>query len=117
VIGGELAENISTPAIFAELRRAYDTYYILPEGSSYVGDDRVLGHWRGLLGQHVIQLDCLDAVCETIALAIGLGEGAIDLSAGLRDLADVGSAAGPTVGKALAGLGARRGAIAIANPS
>jgi hypothetical protein len=117
VIGGERAKSISTEAIFAELRRFYHTYYILPEGSSYVGDDRVLGHWRGLLGQHVIQLDCLDAVCETIALTIGLGEGAIDLYAGLRDIADVGSAAGPTVGKALAGLRARRGTIAIANPS
>jgi hypothetical protein len=113
VIGGERAENISTEAIFAELRRAYDTYYILPEGASYVGNDRVLGHWRGLLGQHVIQLDCLDAVCETIALTIGLAEDAIDLDEGLDHLDEVGSDAGPSVSRALARLEASRSVVAV----
>jgi adenylosuccinate synthase len=43
----------------------------------------VLGVWRGLLGQNVIELADLDAVCETIALTVGLGEEAIDLAADL----------------------------------
>ncbi|NUR58369.1 MAG: hypothetical protein HOV87_06705, partial [Catenulispora sp.] len=58
--------------VVRELTRKFDVYYILPEGSSYVGNDEVLGSWRALLGQNVIQLDDLDAVCETIALTIGL---------------------------------------------
>jgi hypothetical protein len=78
---------------------------ILPEGASYAGDEQVLGTWRALLGQNVIELADLDAVCETIALAVGLGEEAIDLAAGLADLQDVGSTAGRTVGRALAGIG------------
>ena len=55
----------------------------------------MLGFWRDLLGQNVIELDDLDAVCETIALTVGLGEEAIDLDGGLADLAEVGSDAGP----------------------
>jgi hypothetical protein len=99
-------EPARTEAIFAELRRRWEVFYILPEGSSYVGDRRVLGAWRTLLGEHVISLADLDAVCETIALAIGLREGAVDLADGLADLADVGSGAGGVVSRALAPLGA-----------
>jgi hypothetical protein len=106
VIGDRLAEDISTEAIVAELKRRYHVYYILPAGSSYVGDATVLDYWRGLLGQNMIELDDLDAVCETIALTVGLEEGAIGLDDGLHDLADVGSAAGATVGRALATIGA-----------
>jgi len=62
-----------------------------------------------LLGQNVIELDDLDAVCETIALTVGLGEDSIDLDEGLADLADVGSTVGATVGKALTPL--RRGTV------
>jgi hypothetical protein len=105
LIGDRRGEKITTDAILAELQRRYHVYYILPSGSSYVGDNRVLGRWRDLLGQNVIDLDDLDAVCETIALTIGLNEGAIDLDAGLDDLDDVGSSAGASVGRALARIG------------
>lgn len=104
VLGEHIPQDIPVTDILAELQRTYHVYYILPAGSSYVGNTEVLGIWRKLLGQNVIELDDLDAVCETIALTVGLGEEAIDLAAGLADLADVGSAAGGSVSKALAGL-------------
>jgi len=110
IIGDDLEEDISTDAVLDELKRRYHVYYILPAGSSYARDERVLDHWRNLLGQNVIQLDDLDAVCETIALTVGLGEDAIDLDTGLAHLIDVGSAHHGTVGKALAPL--HRGAVA-----
>ena len=66
-----------------------------------------------LLGQNVIELDDLDAVCETIALTVGLGEEAIDLDEGLVAPAGVGSAAGTSVSRALAPLGSGRGAVAV----
>lgn len=106
VIGDELVEDIPVAAVVAELRRKYDVYYILPAGSSYAGDARVLDCWRRLLGQNVIQLDDLDAVCETIALTIGLGEEAIDLAEGLDHLREYGSPAGASVSRALATIGA-----------
>ncbi|WP_194915371.1 hypothetical protein [Catenulispora rubra] len=95
--------------VVRDLTRKFDVYYILPEGSSYVGNDEVLGAWRALLGQNVVQLDDLDAVCETIALTIGLAEDRIDLDAGLNDLRNVGSRAGKSVERALGDLDAHRG--------
>ncbi|WP_433246774.1 hypothetical protein ACQPYK_45830 [Streptosporangium sp. CA-135522] len=104
VIGDKLGRDIPTEMIVAELTRKYDVYYILPAGAGHAGDGQVLAAWRGLLGQNVLELDDLDAVCETIALAVGLGEDAIDLDQGLNDLDELGSAAGAAAGRALARL-------------
>jgi hypothetical protein len=112
VIGDHLGEDIPLPGILAEVTRRWDTYYVLPAGSGYAGDARVLGFWRDLLGQNALELDDLDAVCETIALTVGLGEDAIDLDRGLDDLCDVGSGAAATVSKALARVGADRAGVA-----
>ncbi|GAA3091673.1 hypothetical protein [Streptosporangium carneum] len=107
VIGDRLGQDVPTREIVAELTRTYDVYYILPAGASNSGDRQVLDAWRALLGQNVLELDDLDAVCETIALTVGLGEDAIDLDEGLNDLDEVGSTAGAAVGKALARLDRR----------
>jgi hypothetical protein len=108
-IGDRLTEAISTEAIIAELRRSFDVYYLMPAAAGWGGDTEILTRWRELLGQNVLELDDLDAVCETIAVTVGLGEDTIDLDEGLADLVEVGSAHGATVGKALAPL--RRGAV------
>ena len=108
VIGDGLQADIPLHDIVSELTRAWDTYYILPEGASYAGDREVLSFWRGLLGQNVIELADLSAVTETIALTVGLGEDAIGLRDGVADLDDVGSDAGPAVSKALAAIGSSR---------
>ncbi|WP_433218424.1 hypothetical protein ACQP00_12425 [Dactylosporangium sp. CS-047395] len=112
VIGDKLSEPIALRAIVDEVRRMYDTYYILPAGSSYAGNTTILDFWRDLLGQNVIALDDLDAVCETIALTVGLGEDSIDLDEGLADLDEVGSAAAGSVSKALARIGGGRAPLA-----
>jgi len=116
VIGDGLQGGVPVASLVAEVTARWDTYYILPAGASYVGDRQVLGFWRDLLGQNVIQLADLDAVCETIALTVGLGEDAINLDAGLTDLDDVGSAAGPTVSRALAAIGSGRRVLELAPP-
>jgi hypothetical protein len=108
-IGDELPQPVAIRNLVAQLTRRWDTYFILPEGAAHAGDGQVLGTWRSLLGQNVIELADLDAVCETIALTVGLGEETIDLDEGLTDLADVGSSAGPAVRRALAAIGAYRG--------
>jgi len=113
VIGDGLQADIPLAAIVPELTRAWDTYYILPEGASYAGDSEVLSFWRGLLGQNVIELADLAAVSETIALTVGLGEDAIDLSHGLADLDDVGSDAGTAVSNALATIGSSRSELIL----
>jgi hypothetical protein len=109
VIGDTLSEPLALKTILAELQRKFDVYYILPAAAGHGGDSKILAFWRKLLGQNVIALEDLDAVCETIALTVGLGEEAIDLTEGLDDLAEVGSGAGAAVGKALARLGSGGG--------
>ncbi len=116
VIGDGLQTAIPLAEMVSEVQRKWDTYYILPEGASYAGDRQILRFWRDLLGQNVIELADLDAVCETIALAVGLGEAAINLDDGVADLQDVGSPAGPAVSNALAVLGTTRGTLAISGP-
>ncbi|MFC8453263.1 hypothetical protein [Kitasatospora sp. NPDC057223] len=117
VLGDEITEDIPVTAILAELRRSYDVYFILPAGTAHAGSTDVLGTWRKLLGQNVIELDDLDAVCETIALTVGLGEEAIDLEEGLDDLADIGSDSAASVGRALAGLARRSSEVAVPGAS
>ena len=78
-----------------------------------MGDDEVLERWRRLLGQNVIQLDALDAVCETIALTVGLAEDAIDLDEGLDHLREYGSRSGPSVSTALATISTNRAMVAV----
>ena len=114
VIGDGMQAPLPLAALMAEVTAKWDTYYILPAGASYAGDAQVLGFWRDLLGQNVIELADTGAVCETIALTVGLGEDAISLDDGLADLGDVGSAAGPAVSKALAIIGAGRAALDVA---
>ncbi len=113
VVGDEAAQDVPLATIIAELKRKFEVYFIIPEGAYYSGDDRLADFWRGHLGQNVIRLDDLDAVCETIALTVGLAEDAVDLEEGLDHLREFGSAAGGSVSRALAPLDARRGAVAV----
>jgi len=92
IIGDGLQQDIPTKDIVRELRERYHVFYILPQGASYGGDATILGFWRRLLGQNVLELEDAEAVCETIALTIGMTEGVIDLKAGSGDLRDYGVA-------------------------
>ncbi|WP_052398287.1 hypothetical protein [Streptomyces sp. NRRL F-5123] len=101
VLGETIPQDIPVQDMLAELQRKFHVFYILPAGASHAGNAGVLAVWRRLLGQNVIELDDLGAVCETIALTVGLGEEAIDLAAGLADLAELGSEAVDSVARAL----------------
>lgn len=108
VIGDDLPADIPLMDIVAELRRKFEVFHIVPGGAYHGRDERVTKFWRKLFGQNVIVLDDLDAVCETIAVTIGLAEQAVNLAEGLDDLADVGSDCVAVVGKALAPLATSR---------
>jgi hypothetical protein len=113
IIGGEPSEDIPFDSIVAELKRRFEVYFIIPEGTFHSGDERLAEFWGDHLGQNVIRLDDLDAVCETIALTVGLAEDAVDLEEGLDHLREFGSDAGTSVSRALAPLTARRGAVTV----
>jgi hypothetical protein len=110
LIGDDLQSDIPTRAIFEELREKFETFYLIPNGASNSSDARIRHTWQSILGQNVLQLEDPAAVCETIALTIGLSEGKVDLAAGIDDLRDVGVAApiARTVSRAMTFLANRR---------
>ncbi|MER6814534.1 hypothetical protein ABT299_35115 [Spirillospora sp. NPDC000708] len=113
VVGDDLERDLPVEDVLRELQRMYEVYFIIPEGAYHSGSRELKDFWQGLLGQHVLYLDDLDAVCETIALTVGLAEDAIDLDEGLGHLAEAGSDAGASVSRALARLDASRAPVAV----
>jgi hypothetical protein len=124
LIGDGLQEDVPTKDIFDELRERWDVYYLFAREGSYqpsdvidAGDDGHATGWRPILGQNAMILDDASAVCEVIALTVGLGQGVIDLDEGLDHLREEGTdvRALETAGKALATVGAGRPALGEAD--
>ena len=116
VLGEPARGQVDVAELYREVQQRWDTYFILPIQSSYFTDRQVRGHWRALLGERLLLLEDPAAVCELIALTIGLNEGTIDLTGGLDDLRRIGSGHGATVRKALTGVGTGRRMIAPFDP-
>jgi hypothetical protein len=123
LIGAKLQDNLSTEDVYAQLQEKWDLYFLFAEQANYtaaeiIGEDTPIAGdptWRMLLGQNALVLSDADAVCETIALTIGLGEGVIDdIDEGLGHLAEIGVESGiaGSVGKALATVGGGGSAVA-----
>jgi len=112
--GDALQADISFTDILAEVRKRWDTYFIMPGAAYHSGNTEISDFWSGHLGQNFIRVPETDAIPETIALTAGLAEGSTDLDSGLADLADVGSTAGGAVGSALATFAG--GAVAVTPP-
>ncbi|WP_043718916.1 hypothetical protein [Kutzneria sp. 744] len=93
VIGDNVGQDISVESVYRELAARWHVFYILPKQSSYYGDPEIAAHWTTLLGERFLRLEDPGAVCELIALMVGVGEGRIDVGGGLADLRDVGSQA------------------------
>jgi hypothetical protein len=104
LIGDNMQSDISLSQMVRELQQKFEVFFLLPRGASHGGSSQVLSFWRKLFGQNVIELDDPNAVCEVIALQIGLAEGTIDLDDGLNHLKEFGvkSSTINTVSKALA---------------
>lgn len=110
-------EGDLTPKQVAELaQEKWEVYHLVINNFSAQAQHSI-EHYTELLGKdHVIVLEDESAACETIALAIGMAEGMIDLDEGLDDLDDVGAgAARGAVSKALAKFGGGGGAVAVAD--
>lgn len=91
IIGDHLERNIPVEQIIAEVQQRYEYFHIIPTHTSHGSSADVQGRWRELLGERVLLLEDEAAVCETIALAIGLCEGVVDdLYKGADDLVQAG---------------------------
>jgi hypothetical protein len=116
VLGEPARAHIDVAELYREVQQRWETYFILPNQSHYYTDRQVREHWRALLGERLLLLDDPAAVCELIALTIGLNEGTVDLTGGLDDLRQIGSGHGRTIRKALAGVGTGRRMITPHDP-
>lgn len=113
-IGDDEAQDLSVEEVYAMVEERWHVYCILPNLTSYYKDKQVEEHWRRLLGERFLRLDDPDAVCELIAVTVGVMEEAIDLNEGLDDLRRHGSRSGAAVGKALARLSRGRDLVRTA---
>jgi hypothetical protein len=106
LIGTVPDSNLSIEALAAEVTQRYHTYFIIPGGASYGGDKEVCGFWRRLLGRdRVIRLNTPEETSESIAVIIGMNEGAITTEDGLAKLRKRGMV-GRTVDRVTKAIGA-----------
>lgn len=109
VIGEEASEDLAVDAIYREVQERWETFFILPNQTNHFDNPQVNKHWHDLLGERLLRLEDPDAVCDLIALTVGLLEDSIDLDEGLDHLKQIGSGHGGAVSRALATVGAGRG--------
>lgn len=89
LIGDRLKQDVAVETIVAEVERRYEYFHIIPSNTTHGRSAEVQECWRTLLGERVLLLEDEGAVCETIALAIGICEGTLyDLDQGIDDLTD-----------------------------
>jgi hypothetical protein len=117
ILGDRLHEDIPVDVMVRELEGRYDTYFILPNLTSYYDDPKIHSRWVELLGQNAIRLEDPNGISELIASTIGLAEGIVDLDGVHRDLVEAGrGCVSEAVSRALvpvAQAGPRTSAIAL----
>src|SRR5688572_6791386 len=78
VLGGGLQADIPLREIIDEVKERYHLYYVIPGGAAHGKDADVVEFWQQHVGaDRVIKLDNPEETSECIALAVGIGEGAI----------------------------------------
>jgi hypothetical protein len=90
LLGERPEADVPVEAIVRELEQKYDTYFILPNLTSYYHDPEILHCWQNLLGDRVMRLEDPQGISELIAATIGLKEGVVDLNGIDADLRETG---------------------------
>jgi hypothetical protein len=88
LLGDRLQADIPIQAMVRELEEKYDTYFVLPNLTSYYHDPKIFRCWKQLLGEKVLRLEDPEGISDLIASVIGLAEGVVDhagIEANLRE--------------------------------
>jgi len=88
VLGSTIQADLPIEEVIEKLQTKFNYFHILPSKAHHGHNNVIRDEWVELLGQNVIHLDNPDAVCESIALCIGINEDVIDIDAGIDDLDD-----------------------------
>jgi hypothetical protein len=106
VLGDRIDADIPVEEVIRELEAKYDTYFILPNLTSYFDDPKIYRCWTELLGDRVIRLDDPQGISDLIAAVIGMAEGVADLARIEADLREAGrSGMAEVVSRALGATG------------
>ena len=107
LIDDGLQADVPIQQIIDEVQQRYHLYYIIPGGAAHGADKDVLRFWTDRLGpNHVIQLDDPHDTSESIALTIGVSEGAVSAGQGVDQLRERrGGAVSRTIDRLAATLG------------
>ncbi len=105
-VGDTVSKDLPIAEVYRLLQEKFHVYFVVPNLTSYYDEPWLEEHWRGIVGERFLKLDDPDAVCDLIALTVGIMEDSITLAEGLQDLDDLGLRTGSAVGKALATLDA-----------
>lgn len=82
LFGDSLQEDIRTTDIFAELRKKYEVFFLIPRGH---GEDGLDEAWRVLLGDHVVRMESEGDTCLVTAAIVALNEGKVTSLPSLAD--------------------------------
>jgi hypothetical protein len=108
-VGDTLQSDLTLQQVVDEVNERYHWFHLLvKEGANFrPGQTDVM--WKKYLGERCLVLDKPENVAETIALTIGVNEGAIDIDTGADHLASVGldPTAAHSISHALAPLAAK----------
>lgn len=102
-VGDDVGEDLDVAEVYRRLQERFHVWFVVPNLTAYYDEPWLEEHWRGLVGERFLKLDDPDAVCDLIAVTVGVMEDAISLDEGLADLAEMGSPGGAAVGRALVG--------------
>jgi hypothetical protein len=106
LLGDRLEADIPVAEIIGELEARYDTYFILPNLTSYYDNPKIHRCWTSLLGEKVLRLDDPQGISDLIAAVIGMNEGVADLDRIVADLRETGRGdMAQVVARALASMG------------
>ena len=87
ITGDTLQGDIPIEQIIEEVRERYHLFFIIPQHTSHGRNPVVRGVWTRLLGEeNLLCLEDESSISETIAMAIGLCEGAVNLDQARQDL-------------------------------
>jgi hypothetical protein len=94
LMGGALQTDVPLAQIIDEVRQRYHLYFIIPGGAAHGSEQPIVDFWQRHVGaERVIILDQPEDTSETIALLIGVNEGAITPDQGIQRLRHRGAVA------------------------
>lgn len=92
LMGDTLQQDIPIEAIVKEVQERYHVFFIIPTGATNADNPRIYDRWAALLGpENVIAKADPASIVETIAMAIGLCEGTVNIEKAQEDLHKAGA--------------------------